>query len=146
MLPYLMKFWLSAPSRHSLFSVASANSALKSPYNPNTQLCLSLPQPNHFPLFPHPVNIAHTTTRANPLSSIVYFILLCIPRGMRTSSPIRSTPTTARLRNSTATPLNATLTKKQGGSPSITLPRPRYSLLTLPINPLHYAFEANHDS
>jgi hypothetical protein len=47
-------------------------------------------------------------------------------------------------------PLNATLTKIAGGaSPhgSATHYSPRHhSLLTLPINPLHYAFEAHYDS
>jgi hypothetical protein len=44
-------------------------------------------------------------------------------------------------------PLAATLTEIAGG-PHLTpaLPSTHHSLLTPPINPLHYALEANHDS
>jgi hypothetical protein len=57
--------------RLSLFSVPPAFSALKSPCTLSCQLARRPIQPNHFPLFPHPVNIAHTPTPANPFRSIV---------------------------------------------------------------------------
>src|SRR5271168_3936925 len=74
----------------SLFSVTSATAVLKSPRGPIDDSCTHTHQPHHFPLFPHPVNMAHTEASANPSPSIIYFTLLCIPGGGGPSSPIPS--------------------------------------------------------
>src|ERR1700730_9961906 len=79
------------PLFSSPFSVNSANSASKSPRNPAIQLTTYAQQPARFPLFPHPVNIAHTPTPANSFRSIVYFTVLCTP-DFRESAPPPSRP------------------------------------------------------
>lgn len=99
----------------SLFSVTSAPSALRSPRSPIAEFHPVAQQPNHFPLFPHPVNIAHAGKPANPSSSIVYFTTSRYPGGgvsthsltRRFRSMPRPTPASAL----SITPLNATLTR-----------------------------------
>jgi len=73
-LPILPSFGLDpmVPLFPSLFSVPSATSALKSPRDPIAEFHPAAQQLNHFPLFPHLVNIAHAETPANPSPSIVY--------------------------------------------------------------------------
>jgi hypothetical protein len=135
------------PLSSSLFSVTSA---LRSPRSVSTELPTREHQPNHFPLFPHPVNIAHAGTPvyperlgrgANPSSSIVYFTtcgypgggVICLSRRLRSHlTPCANTPA-ARL-----SPLDATLTKNQGRPhirrrslrPSVSLPL--YFITSLP--------------
>ena len=105
------------PLFSSLFSVTSVTSALKSPRSPIAEFHPAAQQPNHFPLFPHPVNIAHAQTPANPSPSIVYFTTSVYPggRGTSPSRPLRShlTPR-AKTLAAELSPLGATLTKKQG--------------------------------
>jgi hypothetical protein len=122
------------PLFSSPFSVTSVPSVLKSPRNPATQPTTYAQQPTRFPLFPHPVNITHTPTPANPFSSIVYFTVLCTRDFSRVlPSPIAPSPSHTPINPLDATltkrpanvdskqltqslnPLNATLTKKQGG-------------------------------
>ena len=138
------------PPFSSLFSVTSANSALKSPRSLIVDFRRHPHQPNRFPLFPHPVNIAHTPTPANPFSSIVYFTVLCTRDFSRVLlSPIAPSPSHTPINPLDATltsspvnidskqltrslsPLNATLTKKPGGTSARTyysLSTTRYSL------------------
>jgi|SRR5580698_5274694 len=65
----------------SLLSVTSATSALKSPRSLTTKPVARKHQPNHFPLFPHPVNIARAATPTTPFASTIYFTVLWIPGG-----------------------------------------------------------------
>jgi hypothetical protein len=101
----------------SLLSVTSATSALKSPRSLTTKPVARKHQPNHFPLFPHPVNIARAGTPANPFFSIVYFTNPGYPggRGTYPSRPLRShlTPR-AKTLAAKLSPLDATLTQIQG--------------------------------
>ena len=60
---------------------------VKIPTHPHHPTRLVQSKPSDFPLFPHPVNMAHTETPANPSSSIVYFTLLCIPGGGGPGAP-----------------------------------------------------------
>jgi hypothetical protein len=148
--PSSSRFRQIAPSL-PIFSAPSTNAASKSPRNPSSQLPQPAEPPTDFPLFPHPVNMAHTQTPANPFPSIVYFTLLCIPGVWGTSGPIRSTPLPGELRSRPTTPLDATLTENQGGPSGLASPPPslfttHYPLLTSPIISLHYPFEAHHDS
>jgi hypothetical protein len=102
----------------SLFSVTSATSALKSRRGLTTQLATREHQPNHFPLFPHPVNIARAGTPANPFPSIVYFTNPGHPGGGGTCASrllgSHSTPRAGTLA-ATLSPLDATLTQMHGG-------------------------------
>lgn len=102
------------PHFSSLFSATLVTSALKFPRGLTTQLHTREHQPNHFPLFPHPVNIAHAGTPANPSSSIVYFTTSGYPRdgGICPSRP-HSTPR-AKVLAARLSPLGATLTKYRG--------------------------------
>jgi hypothetical protein len=108
----------TAPSPSPLLSAPSANSALKSPRSHTSQLSRPIKQPNSFPLFPHPVNMAHTQTPANPSPSIVYFTLLCIPGKIDVAAPISPNshpmPLPSPALRPPATPLNATLTENKG--------------------------------
>lgn len=121
------------PLSSPLFSVASATSALKSPHNLTTQVHPQQRQPNHFPRFPHPVNIAHAQTPANPSPSIVYFTTSGYPRGggICPSRPLRSQlKPRAKTRAAELSPLGATLTQIHGG-PRALCQRPTFcSLLT----------------
>jgi hypothetical protein len=105
------------PLISSLFSVTSATSALRSRRSPIADFCQHPRQPNHFPLFPHPVNIARAGTPANPFFSIVYFTNPGYPggRGTYPSRPLRShlTPR-AKTLAAKLSPLDATLTQIQG--------------------------------
>jgi len=96
------------PPFSSLFSVTSANSALKSPRSliANINFRRHRQQPTRFPLFPHPVHIAHTPTPANPFSSIVYFTVLCT----RDFSRLLPSPIAPFLSHTPINPLDATLT------------------------------------
>ena len=94
------------PPFSSPFSVTSANSALKSPRSLIADFPPHPHQPNRFPLFPHPVNIAHTPTPANPFSSIVYFTVLCT----RDFSRLLPSPIAPFLSHTPINPLDATLT------------------------------------
>src|SRR5580704_3013154 len=94
------------PLFSSTFSVNSLPSALKAPRNPATQHCPKQPQPNRFRLFPHPVNIAHTPTPANPFRSIVYFTVLC----SRAFSQVLPSPVAPIASHTPINPLDATLT------------------------------------
>jgi hypothetical protein len=101
----------------SLFSVTSATSALSSPRSPIADFCPHPHQPNHFPLFPHPVNIARAGTPANPFPSIVYLTIPGHPGGRGTcASRLLGSHSTPRARTLAATlsPLDATLTQIQG--------------------------------
>jgi hypothetical protein len=127
------------------FSVNTVSSVLKSPRNAATQSTHSYLQPNRFPLFPHPVNIAHTPTPANPFSS---FTVLCTRDFSRTAfSPIALFPPCTPINPSDATftgfpatahskalapnlsSLHSTLTKKPG-APRLSRRATHYSLLT----------------
>jgi len=97
------------PFSLSFFSLPAAtfvHSLSKSSHNVTTQSYPRRRQPNHFHLFPHPVNIQHT---AAPLSP-------------------HSTPPPARARNIPTAPLNATLTRNLGTAHSKVL-APRLSCL-----------------
>jgi hypothetical protein len=114
----------------SLFSVTSA---LKSRRGLTTQFATREHQPNHFPLFPHPVNIAHAGTPANPFPSIVYFTNPGHPGGGGTcASRLLGSHSTPRARTLAATlsPLDATLTQMHGGPRASYQRAARYSLLT----------------
>lgn len=138
----------------------SAFSALKSPCTLSCQLARRPNQPNRFPLFSHPVNIAHTPTPANPFRSIVYFTVLCARDFSRfLLSPISSYPSHTPVNPLDATltgfratthskalapnlsSLHATLTKNPGGPHACpdALLTIHYSLLTSPLIPLHYS-------
>jgi hypothetical protein len=121
----------------SLFSVTSA---LKSRRGLTTQLATREHQPNHFPLFPHPVNIARAGTPANPFPSIVYFTNPGHPGGGGTcASRLLGSHSTPRARTLAATlsPLDATLTQMHGGHAPHTSARlsTHYSLLTTRYSP-----------
>jgi hypothetical protein len=127
------------PLLSSLFSVTSATSALKSPRSPIAEFNPLVQSPNHFPLFPHPVNIAHAQTPINPSPSIVYFTTSSHPGGGASEHSrarrFRSMPCPTPAPAPSITPLNATLTKKQG------LP---YACLAPPILATHYSPPTTH--
>lgn len=130
------------PLFSSLFSVTSATSALKSPRSPIADFCPHPHQPNHFPLFPHPVNIAHAGTPASPFPSIVYFTTSVHPGGggTCTSRPLRSQSTPyAKALAARLSPLDATLTQMHGGPRASYQRATLYSLLTT-----HYSLSATH--
>jgi hypothetical protein len=112
------------PLLSSSSSVNSLPSMLKSPPNPATQPCPK-PQPNRFPLFPHPVNIAHTPTPANPFRSIFYFTVLCT----RLFSQILPSPIAPSPSHTPINPLDATLTSPPVNADS--------KQLTQSVNPLN---------
>ena len=100
------------PAAHSPFRLFSVSPAPSCDLTP--QQSQRSEQPSHFPLFPHPVNIAHTPTPANPFRSIVYFTALC-PTGVgglyhSHHVPSHSMPHPRPVRRWPITPLNATLT------------------------------------
>jgi hypothetical protein len=112
-------------SHTPLFSANSVPSVLESPRSHPSQLSQLAKQPTAFPLFPHPVNMAHTRTPANLFPSIVYFTLLCRPgdRVPTAAVPSHSHPRplpSPTLRPPTI-PLDATLTKNKG----VGIPTPR---------------------
>jgi hypothetical protein len=114
-------------------SLFSATSALGSPRSPIADFCPHPHQPNHFPLFPHPVNIARAGTPANPFPSIVYFTNPGHPGGGGTcASRLLGSHSTPRARTLAATlsPLDATLTQMHGGPRASYQRAARYSLLT----------------
>jgi hypothetical protein len=116
-----------------LFSVTSATSAVRSPRSPIADFCPHPHQPNRFPLFPHPVNIARAGTPANPFPSIVYFTTSGHPGGRGThASRLLGTPSTPRARTLAATlsPLDATLTQMHRGPRASSQRAAHYSLLT----------------
>jgi len=146
-----------APVLSSPSSVPSVISALNSPRNLSYQLARRPNQPNHFPLFPHPVNIVHTRTLASSFHSIVCFTVRCAQDFSRVRpSPIGPFPSHTPINPLDATltslpvsidskrltqslnPLNATLTKKRGG-PRLPGRAIHHSLLTAPLIPLHYS-------
>jgi hypothetical protein len=129
------------PLFSSLFPATSVTSALKSPRNLTTQINPPRQQPDHFPLFPQPVDIQRTATpvyperprrganyraatAANPFRSIVYSTFLWIPPGWgaRASLPLRphSTPRPKQVPGSPTT-LNATFARRLAAAPSKTL-------------------------
>jgi hypothetical protein len=69
------------PLLSSLFSVTSATSALKSPRSLIAEFHPLAQSPNHFPLFPHPVNIAHAQTPIKPFPLYRLLHNFRIPRG-----------------------------------------------------------------
>src|SRR5580692_11732703 len=101
------------PLFFSLFSVTSANSALRSPRSPIAEFHPVAQQPNHFPLFTHPVNIEHAQMPANPSPSIVYFTTSVCPGGGASGHSLarrfRSMPCPTPVPAPSITPLNATL-------------------------------------
>jgi hypothetical protein len=141
-----------APLFSSLFSVTSVPSALKSARSPIAEFHRAAQPPNHFPLFPHPVNIEHAGTPANPSPSIIYFTTSVYPGGGTSTYSharhCRSMPCPKPAAALSITPLNATLTKKQGAPPRqpCTAP-PRYSLLTTHYSPsptIRYTMASRH--
>ena len=147
MLHFLMLFSSRYPFTTSLwplFSVTSVPSALKATRSPIAEFRRAAHQPNRFPLFPHPVNIEHAGTPANPSPSAVYFTTSVYPAGGGPAAPciiFKTAPTPV-------TPLDATLTKKRGApprQPCTTLPR--YSLHTThysPSPPIRYTIPSRH--
>ncbi len=132
------------PLFSSLFSVTSATSALKSPRSPIAEFHRAAQPPNHFPLFPHPVNIAHAGTPANLSFSTIYFTTSVYPGGGGPAAPciiFKTAPTPV-------TPLDATLTKKRGAPPRQPCTAlPRYSLHTThysPSPPIRYTIHSRH--
>jgi len=112
-------------------SATSANSASKSPRSLIADNRPHPQQPNRFPLFPHPVNIAHTPTPANPFRSIVYFTVLCTQDFSRLlPSPIAPSPS-----HTPINPLDATLTSLPVSIDS--------KQLTQSLNPLNATFTEN---
>jgi hypothetical protein len=93
-------------------SLFSASSALRSPRSLIADFCAHPHQPNHFPLFPHSVNIAHARTPANSSPSILYFTTSAYPRSGGTYPCRRprphSTPRAKLIPSPPTTPLNAT--------------------------------------
>ena len=137
MLPFHMLAALPVqPSpRLALLRSTSVPSALKSPRSPIAEFLPASQPPNHFPLFPHLVNIAHAQTPATPSLSIVYFTTSVHPGGGASTHSLAChflpmpCPTPAHALS--VTPLDATLTKISGVPHAILAPRyPRYSLLT----------------
>ena len=113
------------------FSVNSVPSVLRFPLNRSSQLFRHARQPNRFPLFPHPVNIAHTPAPANPFRSIVYFTVLCSQGFSRAwPSPIAPFPS-----HTPINPLDATLTSLPVSIDS--------KQLTQSLNPLNATFTEN---
>jgi hypothetical protein len=151
-LPFLV--FVTLPSRPSsrfhpispclcLFSVPSAFSALKSPCTLSCQLARRPIQPNRFPPFPHPVNIAATPTPAIPFRSIVSAHFPSPPGVVVTPNSLSLHSQWVPGSTPPPTPLNATLTKKPGGAasdPHGPLPRFVTSLLRYVLTsiPLHY--------
>ena len=138
------------PLFFSLFSVTSANSALRSPRSPIAEFHPVAQQPNHFPLFTHPVNIEHAQMPINPSPSIVYFTTSVYPGGGASSHScarrFRSMPcpTPAPAHNS----FKRNTYKKTGAPPCrpCTAP-PRYSLLTAHYSlspPFGYTIPSRH--
>ena len=136
------------PLLSSLFSVTSATSALKSPRSPIAEFNPLVQSPNHFPLFPHQVDIEHAQTSvyperlgrgANPSPFIVYFTTSVYPGGGASEHSLarrfRSIPYPEPAPAPSITPLNATLTKKQG------LP---YACLAPPLLATHYSPPTTH--
>jgi hypothetical protein len=124
------------PLFSSLFSATSVPSVLKSPRSPFAEFHPVTQQPNHFPLFPHPVNIAHAQTSANPSPSIVYIITSVHPGG-GASAHSHACCFCSKARSTAAStlpiiPLNATLSAKQGA------PRPPRTA------PTHYSPPTTH--
>jgi hypothetical protein len=134
MLHFLMLFSSRYPFTTSLwplFSVTSVPSALKATRSPIAEFRRAAHQPNRFPLFPHPVNIEHAGTPANPSPSAVYFTTSVYPAGGGPAAPciiFKTAPTPV-------TPLDATLTKKRG------LPR---ASLAPPFLAIHYTPPTTH--
>jgi hypothetical protein len=123
----------------SLFSAPSVPSALKSTPSPIAEFYPATQQPNHFRLFPHPVNIAHAQTPANPSPSIVYFTTSVHPGGGASTHSrarrFRPMPCPTPAPALSITPLDATLTKIMGAPTtphSCSLLTTHYSL-SLPI-------------
>jgi hypothetical protein len=114
----LSRRFLDPPKSLQVFFATFATPALKSPLRQSSQLYGPTDQPTRFPLFPHPVNMAHTRKPASPSPSIVYSTLLCIPGKMDAAAPTPSRrrpllfPSAAR--RPLITPLNAMLTKNKG--------------------------------
>ena len=149
MLPFLVfvtllsppssRFRQIAPGLTPLFSPPSATSVLKSPRNPVTQPAHSGDQPTRFPLFPHPVNIAHTPSPANPFSCTAcsHFPSHRGVGAIDASLPLRSplAPSSTLPPYSPTTPLNATLTKLSASVDS--------KQLTQPLNPLNATLTEN---
>jgi hypothetical protein len=121
-----------------LFSAPSVTSVLISPRHDFSQLYRPTMQPHTFPLFPHPVNMAHTQKPANSYPSIVYFTLLCIPGKIDAAAPMPPPFAPSRLVINVS-PLSATFTKNTGAplSPSRTS-NYSYSLPTT-HSPHHFA-------
>src|SRR5579863_4772705 len=113
------------------FSVNSLPSVLRFPLDRSSQLFRHARQPNRFPLFPHPVNIVHTPTPANPFRSIVYFTVL----SAQGFSRVRPSPITPFPSHAPINPLDATLT---GLPVSIDSKQ-----LTQSLNPLNATFTEN---
>jgi hypothetical protein len=150
---------LSLPPR--FFSANSAPCALKSALKRTTQRCTS-PTAQLLPSFSTPSkDRAHTTTS----DSLPLYALLCaLPETpsevllpvhalinpletILTKPPVNAD---SKQLTQTLNPLNATFTKIAGGYLTSRLRyqllTTHHSLLTPPTNPLHYAFEAHHDS
>ncbi len=150
---------LSLPPR--FFSANSAPCALKSALKRTTQRCTS-PTAQLLPSFSTPgKHRTHTTTHD---SLPLYALLRALPdtpsevllpahslinplETILTKSPAN---VVSKQLTQTLNPLNATFTKIAGRCLTSRLRCPlltaHHSLLTPPTNPLHYAFEAHHDS
>jgi len=143
------------------FSANSASSALECALKLTTQRCPS-PTTQLLPSFSTPSkHRAHTTTHD---SLPLYALLWALPDTpsevlLPTHALINPLETTltkspvnvdSKQLTQTLNPLNATFTKIAGGGLTSRLRYPllptHHSLLTPPTNPLHYAFEAHHDS
>ena len=137
MLPFHMLAALPVqPSpRLALLSVTSVPSALKSPRSPIAEFLPASQPPNHFPLFPHPVNIAHAQTPATPSPSIVYFTTSVYPGGGTLHSLSRVPLSPHAMSHACSCPVHNSFKrnayKKSRGPPRHPCTAlPRYSLLT----------------
>jgi hypothetical protein len=130
------------PYFSSLFSASLVTSALKSSRNLTAEFRTLRHQPNYFPLFPHPANIARAATlvyperprrganyraatAANPFGSIVYSTFLWIPPGWGARASLLLRPhSTSRPKQVPGSPttLNATFTRRLAVAPSNTHP------------------------
>jgi hypothetical protein len=145
------------------FSANSAPSALKCALERTTQRCTS-PTTQLLPSFSTPSeHRAYTTTRDSlslygllralpDIPSKVLLLTYALINSLESTLTKSQANADSKQFTQTLNPLNATptkitgvyLTSRQRGP--LSLCTIHYSLLTASINPLHYAFEAHHDS
>jgi hypothetical protein len=140
------------PLFSSLFFLTSATSALKSPRSPIAEFHPVAQPPSHFPLFPHPVNIAHAETPATPSPSIVYFTTSVYPGGWGLRALSRASFSLHAMSRSCSCPVRNPFRRnayKKAGAPPCQpcTALPRYSLLTTHYSPsptIRYTIPSRH--